>query len=64
MGKGPSKSLIAHVRREIMHAQWALLLDGDFLQIYAHGIVIECTDGVLRRFYPRIFTYSADYPEK
>ena len=64
MGKGPSKALIAHVRREIMHAQWSLLLDGDFLQIYAHGIVIECTDGVLRRFYPRIFTYSADYPEK
>ncbi|KAL6298277.1 hypothetical protein BKA93DRAFT_710038, partial [Sparassis latifolia] len=29
-----------------------------------HGIVITCCDGVQRRFYPRIFTYSADYPEK
>ena len=31
---------------------------------YVHGIVIKCCDGVLRRFYPRLFTYSADYPEK
>ncbi|KAH7917228.1 hypothetical protein BV22DRAFT_1026772, partial [Leucogyrophana mollusca] len=23
-----------------------------------------CCDGIQRRFYPRIFTYSADYPEK
>lgn len=23
-----------------------------------------CPDGVERRFYPRIFSYSADYPEK
>jgi hypothetical protein len=29
-----------------------------------HGIVIMCHDGIERRFYPRIFTYSADYPEK
>ena len=64
MGRGPSKSLIAHIRQEIMHAQWALLLDDDFLQIYVHGMVIECVDGVLRRFYPQIFTYLADYPEK
>jgi hypothetical protein len=28
-----------------------------------HGIVIECCDGITRRFYPRILTYSADYPE-
>jgi hypothetical protein len=26
--------------------------------------VIKCCDGEWRRFYPRIFTYSADYPEK
>jgi hypothetical protein len=23
-----------------------------------------CADDLQRRFYPRIFTYSADYPEK
>jgi hypothetical protein len=47
-----------------MHAIWRLLLDDDFLEAYEHGIVIECQDGIFRRFYPRIFTYSADYPEK
>ena len=31
---------------------------------YEHGVVIECCDGVKRRFYIRIFAYSADYPEK
>ena len=64
MGRGPSKALIAHVRREIMHAQWAIILDDEFLQCYAHGIILEGKDGIRRRFYPRIFTYSADYPEK
>jgi Plavaka transposase len=48
----------------VFHAQWALLLDDDFVSAYRHGIVVECLDGVIRRFYPRIFTYSADYPEK
>lgn len=64
MGRGPSKSLLTHVRREIMHAQWAILLDDEFLETYVHGIVLEGEDGIKRRFYPRIFTYSADYPEK
>ncbi|KAJ6605147.1 hypothetical protein B0H10DRAFT_1886664, partial [Mycena sp. CBHHK59/15] len=47
-----------------MHAIWRLLLDDEFLEAYEHGIVIESEDGIFRRFYPRIFTYSADYPEK
>lgn len=25
---------------------------------------MECADGLVRRFYPRIFTYAANYPEK
>ena len=47
-----------------MHAVWELILDDEFLHAYEHGIVISCADGVSRRIYPRIFTYSADYPEK
>jgi hypothetical protein len=60
----PSKAFMTHCRREVMHAQWRILLDDEFLEAYKHGIVIQCCDGVNRRFYPRIFTYSADYPEK
>jgi Plavaka transposase len=55
---------MAHCHRELTHAQWVILLDDDFLNAYEHGIVIKCCDGEWRRFYPRIFTYSADYPEK
>lgn len=39
-------------------------MDDEFIEAYKHGIIITCCDGIKRRFYPRIFTYSADYPEK
>lgn len=58
------KVLLTHIRREIFHACWEVLLDDDFIVAYFHGVVVECKDGVTRRLYPRIFTYSADYPEK
>jgi hypothetical protein len=55
---------MAHCHREIYHAQWAIILDDEFLEAYQHGIVIKCCNGFRRRFHPRIFTYSADYKEK
>jgi hypothetical protein len=56
--------LHTHCRRELFQACWKHLLDADFLNTYCHGIVLQCPDGILRRVFPRIFTYSADYPEK
>jgi hypothetical protein len=47
-----------------MHEIWKLLLDDDFLHAYEHGIIIQFADEILRRVFPRLFTYSADYPEK
>jgi hypothetical protein len=47
-----------------MQAIWKKILDNDFLHAYTYGIVIKCIDGIERRIYPRLFTYSADYPEK
>jgi hypothetical protein len=47
-----------------MHAIWQILLDDDFIEAYTHGILVEFIDGVVRRVFLRIFTYSADYPEK
>ena len=47
-----------------MHAVWKFLLDDAFVHAYKYGMVIKCANGVSRRVYPRIFTYSADYPEK
>ena len=47
-----------------MHGIWNHLLDEEFMEAYVHGMQVECTDGIVRHFFPRIFTYSADYPEK
>ena len=55
---------MTYCAREFMHAQWDILLDEELREAWKHGIVIMCCDGIKRRFYPRIFTYSADYPEK
>jgi hypothetical protein len=58
-------AVLTHCKRELMQACWGMILDDDeFLEAYIHGVVVECADGIMRRLYPRIFTYSADYPEK
>ncbi|KAG8698606.1 hypothetical protein FRC12_008574 [Ceratobasidium sp. 428] len=63
-GRPPSSSLLTYLRRELMHAVLHELLDAEFLQAWQHGIKIKCADGIERRVFPRIFTYSADYPER
>ncbi|THV06142.1 hypothetical protein K435DRAFT_816014 [Dendrothele bispora CBS 962.96] len=53
-----------HPTQEIMHAVWMLLLDEDLLDAYIHGLLLCCTDEILRRLYPRFFSHSADYLER
>jgi len=62
--KLPGSILFTHCHRELFHAQWKDVLDEEFLQAYMHGMVFVCGDNVKRHLFPRIFTYSADYPEK
>jgi hypothetical protein len=62
--KLPSDSFFTHCHRELFHAQWQEILDDEFVRAYEHGIVVTCGDAIERRLFPRIFTYSADYPEK
>ena len=62
--KVPDDPLFTHCRRELFHAQWKDILDEEFLQAYEHGMVFLCGDNIKRQLFPRIFTYSADYPEK
>ena len=47
-----------------MQQLWILLMDEEFRHAYLHGVLMECGDGIVRRIFPRIFAYSADYPEK
>ena len=63
-GRPPSRPILAHCRRDLFHGCWTIILDDEFLEAYEHGIVIDCGDGIRRRVYLRLFTYSADYPEK
>ncbi|KAJ3768980.1 hypothetical protein FB446DRAFT_813657 [Lentinula raphanica] len=60
----PPEAVLTHMRRELMQAVWDLILDEEFMEAYENGIVLTCGDGVTRRIFPRLFTYSADYPEK
>ncbi|KAG2054886.1 hypothetical protein BDR06DRAFT_982182 [Suillus hirtellus] len=64
VSKSGMASLHTHCHRELFHACWDILLDEDFLYAYRHSIVLKCADGIMWRVFPRIFTYSADYPEK
>ncbi|TEB18199.1 hypothetical protein FA13DRAFT_1649583, partial [Coprinellus micaceus] len=43
---------------------WEIILDDELIKAIVEGLVIKCCDGVLRRFFIRIFTYATDYPEK
>lgn len=63
-GNPATASVLRHLRRELMQAIWLLLLDEKLVDAYLHGAIEECPDGVLRRFFPRFFVYSCDYPEK
>lgn len=63
-GEPATEDTLRHLRRELIHAVWQILLDDDFIDAYENGIVIMFPDGILRRLFPRFFTYSADYPEK
>ncbi|KAG2110311.1 uncharacterized protein F5147DRAFT_772562 [Suillus discolor] len=63
-GRAVSPTLLTHCRRELFHQAWNLIIDDDFITAYMHGIIVDCADGIRQRIYPRIFTYSADYPEK
>ena len=57
----PTTAFTAHSTQELMHQQWKILLDDEFLEAWKHVIVILCPDGVLWQFYLWIFTYSVDY---
>ena len=44
--KDPSAAFMTHCHWELLHEQWKILLDEEFLEAWTHGIVIECWDGI------------------
>ncbi|TBU53092.1 hypothetical protein BD310DRAFT_981403 [Dichomitus squalens] len=63
-GSPPSAAVIRLLKHDLMQKIWLHLLDAEFMHAFEHGILIKCGDGVIRRVFPRIFLYAADYPEK
>ncbi|KAK2460361.1 hypothetical protein APHAL10511_007526 [Amanita phalloides] len=63
-GKPATSHILTHLCRELMHEVWKIILDDEFIDGYTHGFLMEFTDGTVHQVFPRIFTYSADYPEK
>ena len=47
-----------------MHAALMLIFDEEFVDACVDGFVVKCADGVTRRVFLWIATYSADYIEK
>ena len=56
--------MLTHLRRELAHAIWCLLLDDDLMGAYTDGEAITLFDEIKRALFPRFLFYSADYPEK
>lgn len=56
--------MLTHLRRELAHAIWGLLLDDNLMHAYTDGEPIKLSDGIIRVMFPRFLFYSADYPEK
>ncbi|KAN0088931.1 hypothetical protein V8E55_005988 [Tylopilus felleus] len=59
-----SNDVYTHCKCELMQSIWRLLLNEEFVQAYHFGLIVECADKTVRRIFPQIYTYSADYPEK
>ncbi|KAF5344215.1 hypothetical protein D9757_014413 [Collybiopsis confluens] len=63
-GCTPTEAVMTFMRREIPHAIYAELFDKDFMNAYRDGIILRCGNKVTCSMFPRLFTWSADYPEK
>lgn len=63
-GEPASEFVLRFAKQQLIHQVWLLLLDAEFMHAYEFGILVHCGDGVIRRLFPHLFTYSADYPER
>jgi hypothetical protein len=47
-GQSAPRELLTHIKRELIHEIWKLLLDDEFIDMYQNGILIKCADGLTR----------------
>ncbi|KAJ3019645.1 hypothetical protein NUW54_g25 [Trametes sanguinea] len=63
-GTPPTAAVLRFCKKELFQQIWLILLNDNFVEAYVHGFVIKCADRITQRLFPRILTYSADYPKK
>jgi len=63
-GKVATAGTLTHLRHELAHAIWRLLLDDDLMRAYTDREAIKPFDQIMRAVFPHFLFYSADYPEK
>ena len=62
--KAPSSATLTHLKCKLIHAAYELILNSNFMEAYKDGVIVTCYDGIQRRLFARLLTYSGDYPEK
>ncbi|KAG6825451.1 hypothetical protein H0H92_003666 [Tricholoma furcatifolium] len=45
-GINASSSLLAHLKRELIHGAWKIILTDEFKEVYRNGIILVCGDGI------------------
>ena len=45
-GKPATAEVVTHLKRDLIHAIYLLMLDDDFVDAYENGILLQCSDGV------------------
>jgi hypothetical protein len=63
-GVYPTDSVLAHLKRELIHASLRLIFHGPFADAQKNGQITRCADDIVRRWLLQLIFHSSDYPEK
>jgi hypothetical protein len=56
--------MLKHLKRDLFHAVWGVLIDDEFIHAYVYGLVLKLSDHISRLALLWFLIYSMDYPEK
>ena len=63
-GVYPTADMLAHLKRELIHASLRLIFRGSFADAQNNGRITRCADDIVRRWLLQLIFHSADYIEK
>ena len=63
-GVYPTADVLAHLKRELIHASLRLIFRGSFADAQNNGQITRCADDIVRRWLLQLVFHSADYIKK